>query len=157
MKLNTAIYTLAIGIVALTAAVFFSKTAAADPIVLIPDTVTGEFTARANTNTDDFRVTQVCLFRTDVNSPDPAAEFACGLVQDGRAPSPEEVQPSGEGVVVDITFSTVLVPGENQEFVVRNLALEVGENLWSEPGADIGIIPARPIAPVFIIVSPPAP
>jgi hypothetical protein len=138
--------------VLLTASSAFSQT-----IILQPDEVTGAFTARVNTNTDDFRLERVCLYRTDVNSADPAAEFACSLVSTGRAPEPDEVVPSGEGVVVDITFTTALIPGQNQEFVVRNIAFDIGGEIASEAGPNGGIIPARPFSPVFIIISLPTP
>ena len=54
----------------------------------------------------------------------------------------------------NITFTTVLVPGESQKFVARNIASDIGGELQSEATADFALIPARPTSPVFIIVSP---
>ena len=132
----------------------FSRSASAQTVVLTPNEVTGEFTAKVNSATDDIRIDRVCLYRIDVNSPDPTAEFACQLVGDGSIPLAGEEAPNFEGLVYNIAFTTVLVPGESQKFVARNVASDIGGELMSEPTADFALIPARPTSPVFLIVSP---
>jgi hypothetical protein len=132
----------------------FTASCAFGQVILTPDEVTGEFTARANTNTDDIRLDRTCLYRVDVYSPDPTVPVVCTFTVDGREPLPGEESPSGEGVVVDMVFTTVLVSGQNQRFVVRNIALDVGGELESENGSNSGLITSRPGAPFFVIVSP---
>lgn len=132
----------------------FTASCAFGQVILTPDEVTGEFTARANTATDDIRLDRTCLYRVDVFSPDPTVPVVCTFVTEGRAPLVGEEAPSGEGVVVDMVFTTVLVPGQNQRFVVRNVAIDVGGELESENGPNSGLITSRPGAPFFVIVSP---
>jgi hypothetical protein len=140
--------------------IFFSNSASAQNVLLTPDSLTGEFTARANTATDDIRLDRVCLYRIDSNSPDPVTEFACASVGTGRTPTASEAAPNGEGVVVDITFTTTLVVGENQEFVARNIAqdfdssMSTFSDIQSDPSSNLARIVARPFSPVFIIIAP---
>jgi len=136
------------------AAFFAASTAFGQTVVLHPNEVTGEFTAKVNSATNDIRIDRVCLFRIDANSPDPTEEFACQLVGDGSIPLAGEEAPSFEGLVYNITFTTVLVPGESQKFVARNIASDIGGELVSAPTADFALIPARPTSPIFLIVSP---
>lgn len=157
MTPKTTFQVLTFAVVAATAFFIFSGKASAQNVVLHPDAVSGEFTAKVNSATDDIRIERVCIYRIDENSPDPAAEVACNLVGDGAVPLADEEAPNFEGLVYNITFTTTLVPGENQVFVARNVATDIGGEIASEPSSNTGIIPGRPLSPVFIIVSPPAP
>ena len=126
-----------------------------DPVILSPDSVTGSFMATASSNTDDPRIVRICLFRIDSNSPDPAAEFACLPVTSGR-PATAAEDPTGvmAGEVFDIPFSTVLVAGQDQLFVARNIASDLSGELVSVDSANTGRIPAMIGAPLFLVKAP---
>jgi hypothetical protein len=138
------------------ASLLFASTAfgQANDVTLAPDTVTGTFVAHVNTATDDIRVDRVCLYRIDAASPDPTTEFACALRLDARAPTEEEAAPNGEGLVYEITFTTVLVPGVDQSFVARNIATDIGGEIMSDMSENQAHIPGRPFTPVFVIRAP---
>jgi hypothetical protein len=138
------------------ASVLFVSSAAfgQETIMLLPDKVSGDFTATVNSSTDDARLDRVCLYRVDHKSLDPMAEFACVAIDTGVAPNPGQEAESGEGLVYTITFQTNLVAGENQAFIARNIAIDTGVQILSDPSSNFARIPARPIGPKFVIVSP---
>jgi hypothetical protein len=157
MKNERLFWILSVGLFAIGLTLAISTAAnaqAPSPIILAPDSLTGTFTASANTAHDDIRIERVCLYRVDQFSPDQTAEFACAQVTAGRPAVGNEVSPNGEGVVVDIEFVTVLVPGEDQLFVARNIAVDIGGEIMSQPSGNNARIPGIPGAPMFVIPAP---
>ena len=127
-----------------------------DPVVLTPDSVTGEFRAKLSSATDDARLVRVCIFRIDANSPDPDAEFACLPASAGRDATPSE-DPTGTapGQIFEIPFTTVLVAGEDQIFTARNIAEDPDAGvLVSANSVNSGRIPARLGPPLFVVEAP---
>ena len=119
-------------------------------ILLTPDAVTGEVTFRANTNVDDARVVETCVYRVDANSPDPSTPVACALVTSGIPPEPHEQTPSEEGVVVSIVATIPILP-EDQTFGLRNVRAIEGQPIQSELSANSAVLPFAIVAPLFIV------
>lgn len=139
---------------------FFAVTEAsaqgADMVVLQPDVVTGEFRAKVATNTDDQRLSRVCLYRIDSNSPDPEAEVTCQPAILGRAPNLVE-SPDGSlpGLIFEIPFNTVLVAGQDQLFTARSFGdIGGGVEISSVNATNSAFIPSAIGPPMFIIRAP---
>ncbi len=126
-----------------------------DPIVLTPDKVTGELTVKLNSATDDVRITRICLYRIDQFSPDVDAEVACVDVSLGSTPKPEEVAPSGEGMVYSIPFTTAFIVGQDQLFTARNIAsFGAGQEISSVNSVNTALIPSLVAPPMWLYVGP---
>ncbi len=128
-----------------------------DPIILTPDSVTGEYTAKLNSNTDDPRLVEVCLFRIDHFHPTPETPIACTPRATGRAPLAGEESPSGNGLVYFIPFASALIPGQDQLIVARNRADVGGGTIIESPNSDNSVLLPQPlVSPMFLIEAPPA-
>lgn len=125
-------------------------------VILTPDVITGQVTAKLNSTTNDARLIEVCVHRIDQNSPDPAAKVACAARDTGSVPlDSSEEAPSGEGLVYYIPFTVTMVPGQDQIFVARNYAdVGGGAIIVSADSANSALLP-QPIAPPLFIVRAP--
>lgn len=148
------LWILAICLLAISASALFPSAGQAQSFVLEPDAVTGEFVAKVNSAIDDPRLTRVCLYRIDVNSPDPTAEFACLPAASGRPVEAGEEAPSGVGMVFDIPFTVTLVSGQDQVFTARNIATDPNGELMSDPSVVTGRIPGLLGRPMFVVPAP---
>lgn len=119
-------------------------------VVLTPDGVTGEVIFKVNTNTNDARLTESCIYRIDARSPDPDAPLACAPVTEGREPVGDEVVPSGEGVVLEIPLVVSILP-EDQHFGVRNIADIAGTPISSALSSNKAVLPLAVVAPLFVV------
>lgn len=132
----------------------FAQSAAAQSTVLVvltPDSVTGEVTFHVNTATNDARLTDVCVYRIDINSPDPSTPIACSTPSGGRVPTLTEQAPSGEGVVLDISVVIPILP-EDQVFGAKNIATVAGETIPSVFSSNSAVLPFGVVAPLFVVL-----
>ena len=137
-------------------ALMFTATSAfaqgAPIVVLTPDSVTGEVTVRLSTEPDDVRYSRTCLFRIDANSPDPLAEVVCGSFKSGEPTDPADPT---KGFIGTLTWTTVLVPSQDQVYVARNFAdIGGGMEIVSPDSANSGLLPQPITAPLFVVRSP---
>jgi hypothetical protein len=112
-------------------------------IVLTPDSVTGEVTFHVDTNTADTRLTETCIYRIDVNSPDPLTPVAC-------APPSAGTPSASGGVLLDIPVTIVILP-EDQVFGARNIATVAGQTVESNLTSNSAVLPFGVVAPLFVV------
>lgn len=122
------------------------------PLVIgTPDVVTKDVVFKVNTNTNDSRLVEVCVYRTDINSPDVFTAVACEPITNGRQPISAEIMHTNEGMVVEIPYHVGdMIPGEDQYFGVKNVASVDGVKFTS-PYGNQGMIPHEVPDPVFIV------
>ena len=123
-------------------------------VIRTPNVVTKDVIFKVNTATDDSRLVKVCVYRTDINSPDVFTPVACLGVEFGRQPISAEIMHSNVGVVLEIPYNVGdMVPGQDQEFGVKNIASVDGVEFTSAYG-NKGLIPHEVPEPIFIVKAP---